>query len=278
MTPTLIHHDETRPSRARDWAEIQERMFVPLYDAVYERLAVGRETRLLELGCGTGLALLRAAARGAQVTGTDTDPERLRLARERLLPEPEWGGRRYPARLLAGTVPEPSPDPFTLVTVFGALPDAEVLRRAAELAAPGTPVVLTGWGAPQECAVTVALGVGARLAGRLPQDRPGIQPGVRPGDGPGVPPEPPGAEAVAALAREAGLHPSDGGEVSCPFGYPGLACALRGLLATGSFDSAVQAAGHEQVAKELAESLHPYVNPDGTVWLPNTLTYLIAHT
>ncbi|WP_165989297.1 class I SAM-dependent methyltransferase [Streptomyces sp. YIM 98790] len=271
MTPTLIHHDETRPSRARDWAEIQERMFVPLYDAVYERLAVGRETRLLELGCGTGLALLRAAARGAQVTGTDTDPERLRLARERLLPEPEGGGRRYPARLVDGTVPDPAPDPYTLVTAFGALPDAEVLRRAAGLAAPGTPVVLTGWGRPETCAATVALGVGARLAGRL-SGTPG-----RGGDS-AVPPEPPGAEAVAALAREAGLHPADGGEVSCPFGYPGLACALRGLLATGSFDSAVQAAGHEQVAKELAESLHPYVNPDGTVWLPNTLTYLIART
>ena len=51
MTPTLVrqhlpHAGAARPrgpcARARDWAEIQERMLVPLYEAVYERLEVGR--------------------------------------------------------------------------------------------------------------------------------------------------------------------------------------------------------------------------------------------
>ncbi|WP_431041940.1 methyltransferase domain-containing protein [Streptomyces sp. P1-3] len=113
MTPTLVqrHHpdsaaghprpdprlpappsDPVRPdpagprSRARavDWAEIQERMLVPLYEAVYARLDIGAGTRLLGLGCGSGLALLMAAARGATVCGTDADPHRLALARERL--------------------------------------------------------------------------------------------------------------------------------------------------------------------------------------------------
>ncbi|KIX78478.1 methyltransferase type 11, partial [Streptomyces sp. MBRL 10] len=60
MTPT-----PTATLVARDWAEIQERMLVPLYEAVYERLEVGPGDRLLDLGCGAGLALLLAAARGA---------------------------------------------------------------------------------------------------------------------------------------------------------------------------------------------------------------------
>nr|WP_055704367.1 hypothetical protein [Streptomyces puniciscabiei] len=75
-------------ARARDWSEIQERMLVPLYEAVYERLEVGPATRLLGLRCGAGLALLLAAGRGATVTGVDAaSPERLTLARERLLPD-----------------------------------------------------------------------------------------------------------------------------------------------------------------------------------------------
>src|SRR5215467_4879461 len=113
MTPTLVgqHLPRTehgprvdRRARARDWSEIQERMLVPLYEAVYERLDVGPATRLLGLGCGSGLALLMAASRGAAVTGVDSArPERLALARRRLLPD-EWGTRaRAEARIVEGS-------------------------------------------------------------------------------------------------------------------------------------------------------------------------------
>jgi SAM-dependent methyltransferase len=264
MTPTLIHHgpqgrpDTVQSARARDWAEIQERMFVPLYDTVYQRLEVGRDTRLLGLGCGSGLALLRAAALGAEVTGADTDTDRLRLAQERLLPEPERGGRRWPARLVAAAVPEHEPAHYTLITAFSEPPDAALLRRAAGLALPGTPVVLAGWSDPGQCAATIT----RRL-----------------GEGPAGPESGGGAAQQAyltALAAEAGLRYRETGEVDCPFGYPTLACALRGLLATGSFDGAVRTAGPEQVSKELSEALRPYLEPDGTVWLPNPLTYVIA--
>src|SRR3954454_644275 len=96
MTPTLVRqhlpHAGAAPrvdlcARARDWSEIQERMLVPLYEAVYERLEVGPGTRLLGLGCGSGLALLMAASRRAAVTGVDhSSPERLPLTRDRAAP------------------------------------------------------------------------------------------------------------------------------------------------------------------------------------------------
>ncbi|GAA4865765.1 SAM-dependent methyltransferase [Kitasatospora terrestris] len=69
--------------RARDWAEIQERMLVPLYQAVYQRLEVGAATSLLALGCRSGLALLLAAERGAQVTGEEDVAELRELAQGR---------------------------------------------------------------------------------------------------------------------------------------------------------------------------------------------------
>ena len=43
----------------------------PLYEAVYERLEVGPATSVLGLGCRSGLALLLAAARGAEVAGLE---------------------------------------------------------------------------------------------------------------------------------------------------------------------------------------------------------------
>ncbi|MGQ4419436.1 class I SAM-dependent methyltransferase, partial [Streptomyces sp. SAS_269] len=110
MTPTLVrerlsHAGSVPPgvnpcARARDWSEIQERMLVPLYEAVYERLEVGPATRLLGLHCGSGLALLMASSRGAAVTGVDSCRELLALARERLSPDATRGTR---ARTRPGT-------------------------------------------------------------------------------------------------------------------------------------------------------------------------------
>ncbi|MBZ4324278.1 class I SAM-dependent methyltransferase, partial [Streptomyces huiliensis] len=128
-------------------------MLVPLYEAVYERLEVDDGTRLLSLGCGSGLALLMAASRGATVSGIDTDERRLDLARERLAAHPST----VPARLGHGEVErvtDPGDPPFTLVTAFdplycaggGAREMAEALRRAAARARRGAPVVLAGWG------------------------------------------------------------------------------------------------------------------------------------
>lgn len=124
---------------------------MPLHEAVYERLEVGTGTRLLGLGCGSGLALLMAASRGAAVTGVDSrSPERVALARERLLPQ-TWGTRaRADTRLVDGA-PEDVADvgapAFNLVTAFepiGCVAGdseglAELLDSATPLAERGLP-------------------------------------------------------------------------------------------------------------------------------------------
>ncbi|MFD3354982.1 methyltransferase domain-containing protein [Streptomyces fradiae] len=288
MTPMLVRHQPhpapapaaaDAPARARDWAEIQERMLVPLYEAVYEHLEVGTATRLLGLGCGSGLALLMAATRGARVTGVDTDHARVDLARERLLPDPAAtgpGGHRGPgaapeSRLLYGG-PDAAADPalpYNLVTAFqpvgctagdsdGLVP---ALTAAVPLAERGSAVVLTGWGPPERCATTSVFRVAGRLAERLR------------GSGRWRPAHRDDLEEVAARA---GLRPDGSGRVSCPFGYADTDSAVRGLLSTGLFDAAVAASDQATVEKEVAEALHPYVRHDGTVWMPNVFRYLVA--
>jgi SAM-dependent methyltransferase len=235
--------------RARDWAEIQERMLVPLYEAVYARLAVGPATRLLALGCGSGLALLMAAARGAAVTGCEPDERRLALARERLQPgrraglAPSVTGR--PAARLVSGGPERAPaEPYTLVTALDpAVPPAALrpaLAAAARLAAPGSPVVLAGWGPPEHCDTARVLGA---------DDTGGL--------------------SLPDAARRAGLQvgAAAAGEVACPFGYPDLDSALRGLLSTGVPD---------RRAAELASALRGFRRADGTVRMENVFRYLVA--
>ncbi|MEU6079805.1 SAM-dependent methyltransferase [Streptomyces sp. NPDC047108] len=279
MTPTLVSQHHLHPAsppglpgsaRARDWAEIQERMLVPLYEAVYERLEVGPATRMLGLGCGSGLALLMASVRGASVAGTDAHPERLALARERLLPDGGGPGGQAPARLLGGApdeVADPAGARFNLVTAFDphayAGGDLVVaLAEAAAAAEPGTAVALAGWGPAERCATASVLRIASRLAEPLPAPGGGRQPG--------------GRDDLEEMAHRAGLRPDGSGRVACPFGYADMDSAVRGLLSTGLFDAAAEATDQAQVEKELTEALHPYARPDGTVRMPNVFRYLIA--
>lgn len=244
-------------------------MLVPLYEAVYERLEVGSGTRLLSLGCGSGLALLMAAARGAAVSGVDQDGRRLELARERLIPKGSGGDGTRLGHGGPECVLEPGAPAFNLITAFDPLycaggsarGMAEALSRAAACAEHGAPVVLAGWGPQERCAASGALRVAARLAD--PMCAPARW-------------RPSGRDDLEDLARRAGLVPDGSGRVSCPYGYADMGSAVRGLLSTGAFDAATRATDEEQVTKELVEALHPYLRRDGTVWMPNVFRYLIA--
>ncbi|MGW1026844.1 class I SAM-dependent methyltransferase [Streptomyces sp. NPDC002577] len=285
MTSTLVRqnqpHSESTPpldlcARARDWAEIQERMLVPLYEAVYERLGTGSGTRLLGLGCGSGLALLMAARRGASVTGVDSSsPERLALARQRMLPDGAPGTYACAGvRIVDGdpmdTAVSGGPA-YNLVTAFqpiGCLAGdseglVELLAAAAPLAERGAQVVLAGWGPPERCTTSSVLRVATKLADPLHSTGSWRSAG---------------RDDLEEVAQRAGLRPDGSGRVACPFGYADMESAVRGLLSTGLFDAAAEATDHVQVDKELTEALHPHQRPDGTVWMPNVFRYLIART
>ncbi|MGW5846430.1 methyltransferase type 11 [Streptomyces sp. NPDC055254] len=227
---------------ARDWAEIQERMLVPLYEAVYDRLEVGPGDRLLGLDCGAGLALLLAAGRGAAATGVEADPARRALARERLLevlPAPPAPTRPYDALLAF------SPTPAALAAALPAV------RR-------GGAVVLADWGPSERCTVPAVLG-----GGPAPQDLDALaeRAGLRP-DGSGLVFCPFGYADLDSAVRgllSTGLY--------CAAGTG--SCGAGGASTFAMFDPAL-------AEKELAEALHPYERPDGAVWLPNIFRYVIT--
>jgi len=244
--------------RARDWAEIQERMLVPLYQAVYERLEVGPATSLLGLGCRSGLALLLAAERGAEVAGLEPETELRELAQGRRL---RVGGDGYRERS-AAAVPRTA---HSLVTVFEQLQctahPARLVADAARMTLQGGHVVLATWGPPERCDSASVLDVARRRAARTPRYDPFAL------SAPG---------ALEALLTGAGLRPAGSGRVNCPFAYPDLDSAVRGMLSTGLYEAAIEDSGPALVAKELEEALHPYVRPDASVRMVNLFRYVVA--
>ena len=100
-------------ARAEDWAEYQEPQFLPLYQAVFDAAGVEDGTRLLDVGCGAGLAASLAVERGAHVSGFDAAPAMIALARQRI---PE-------ADLRVGEVEDPpyASDAFDVIVSFNAL-------------------------------------------------------------------------------------------------------------------------------------------------------------
>ncbi|MCC9307051.1 SAM-dependent methyltransferase [Kitasatospora sp. RB6PN24] len=247
---TALDPSRSRPgSSARDWAEIQERTLVPLYEAVHEQLGVGPATSLLGLGCRSGLALLLAAARGAQVAGLEPDEPLRELARARRLPVAAYPGTTRTAHGVV-TLFEPlrlGPDPRRTV------------REALSLALPGGVLVLAGLDPVATGHAAAVLAPARRRAG-----------GVRVAD----PLDPVGDPE--ALATATGLRLVGRGRADCPFGYPDLDSAVRGLLSTGWYDAAVGFAGELPVAKELTEALHPFTRSDGSVWLPVGARFVLA--
>jgi len=246
-------------ARARDWAEVQEPLTRPLYEAALSAADVGAGTRLLDAGCGAGLALRIAADKGAAVTGFDASDGLITVARERV---PEADIRQGDLELL------PWDDgAFDVVTAFNSIQyctDAKAaLAELRRVVVDGGRVVVATWGQPERCETRTLL---AALGSLLP-------------------PPPPGAGGPFALSApglletfvdEVGLTTVAGDEVATPFVYADLDAAVHAALASGPAARAIEHSGEQAVTETVTEALRPYVTDDGTVRQENTFRYVVA--
>src|SRR2546427_9346029 len=70
-------------ARARDWADLNEPAWRPVFEAAMDQAGVRAGTKLLDIGCGSGGALMVARDRGAEPTGLDAAANLVAIARER---------------------------------------------------------------------------------------------------------------------------------------------------------------------------------------------------
>jgi SAM-dependent methyltransferase len=251
-----------RPGRlwgaaAQDWAELQELMALPLWEAMLDAAAVGPGTRVLDAGCGAGGASVRAARRGAHVNGLDTAEALLAIARRRL---PDGDFRVGDLEAL----PYPS-GTFDAILVADVLPYvADPLAALCELRRVcdwlGRVVVAT-WSRPEEC------------------DQWAIEAAVR-----AVLPVPPDVErfalsghgALEGLLAQAGLVLIGGGAVACPSEYPDGETLWLAQAAAGPLQAALRVVGAEPLKAAVLRAVAPYRTGTGGVRLQNQVRYVVA--
>jgi SAM-dependent methyltransferase len=247
--------------RPEDWATLAEPQNAWLMDAALDGARVVRGTRLLDIGCGSGLALERAARRGAHVSGIDISPSLLEIARRRA---PE-------AMLVEGGLDElPFPDDsFGAALAVNALQfafdPAAALAELARVLIPGARLAIAGFAAPERCESTALHLVMESL---VPQETHADH-------------APYALAAPGALQRalaDAGFAVESEEELPGDWHYHSLDEALRGLLCSGGGTRAIRLAGEERVRTALTEGLQQFAQPDGSYLMRNHFRLLIAAT
>ncbi|MEH6755492.1 MAG: class I SAM-dependent methyltransferase [Alphaproteobacteria bacterium] len=245
--------------RAADWANIQEQQCSPAYHAVFEKVGVGSGTRLLDAGCGAGMALQFAADRGAHVSGFDASAALLDIARDRLPNAP----------FARGDLEElPFEDnSFDVVTGFNSFQYAAnpmaALQQARRVTKPGGHVFVMTWGEPagMEAAALVAA-----LKPLLPPPPPGA-------GGPFALSEP---GKLEDLAKSAGLTALEVFDVEAPWHYRDLTMAQKGLGSSGVAAKAAEISGQDALDAAHAAALAPFRQSDGSYRIGATFRVLMA--
>jgi SAM-dependent methyltransferase len=242
--------------RAADWAATEEQQ-LPTYEEAIRRLAIGTGTRVLEVGCGSGVFLRAAADRGAQVSGLDASAELVELARARV---PEADVRVGDLQFMPY-----ADDTFDVVAGFNsfffAADMVAALREAGRVARPRGRVLIQVWGRHAACTLDAIKRITRPLVS---------------GD-PDAPPPPDLSEPglLEGLASAAGLVPEETFDLSWPYVYEDDDALVRSMLSAASIGDA---AGDREpeVAAALVDVLAPYRKADGSYWLENEWHYLVT--
>ncbi|MBS1848259.1 MAG: class I SAM-dependent methyltransferase, partial [Actinobacteria bacterium] len=208
-----------------DWLD-NEPFCTPVYDAVFDELTLPARSRLLDLGCGAGLAMSMAEERGLIVSGFDASGPMIDVARSRVPGADIRQGDLEALPYDDGT--------FACVTSFNAVQFAAdpvaALGEARRVTTPGGKVAIVTWGEMDKCESRFLLADVAAL----------VSPGASHGQGPFALSEP---GKLEAFARDAGLTPISIGDVAAPFTFSSLDEAVRIQASAGPIQRAIEVAG-----------------------------------
>src|SRR5580692_8751943 len=246
----------------RAWADLAEAHNRPLFEAVLDAAGAGQGTRLLDVGCGSGLTLVLARERGALPSGVDISPGLLGIARDRL---PDADLREADMESLP--FGDAAFDAVTGVNAFQFAGDPRrALREAARVTRPGGRVVASLFAAPERSQGTVVHEAMSAL----------------------IPPEQAADHAPYALSApgnleaslvSAGLTLDGSGEVVCHWRYADMGEAIRALLCSAGGARAAEAAGQQAVRDALRPALAQFQDPGtGAVSLRNTFRWIAARS
>ena len=245
-------------ARASDWAQLQEPLQEPLFEAVFAECRVGNGTKLLDVGCGAGRSVQMASERGAKVTGLDASEKLIDIARKRSPKSDLRIGEMQQLPFSDGV--------FDVVTGFNSFQYAASPVAAlaeAKRVMNGGKLAIAVWGPQEQCQATAII---AAFAALLPPPPPGA---------PG-PHALSGKDKLQSLLKDAGLRMLSVHDVACPWVYPDEATALRANLSAGPLVKAIEVAGEARVRDALSGALAQFRRSDGSYRLDNVFRFAVA--
>lgn len=246
-------------ARAQDWASANEPAWTAVFDAVLDGAGVGAGTRMLDIGCGAGGALVLARKRGAVATGLDAAAALAAIARERL----------PGAEIAVGEMEElPFADAaFDAVTGINSFQFAQnpaaALAEAGRVCRKGGTIAMLVWGRPEDCELLSKVVLPAVFP-LVPPPAPDAPPMLRLAE-PGV---------IEGLLTQAGLTLVSSNEFSAPLEFADHPQAVRAVMSASA--RAIMHSGEEQVRAAVGAALQQAVQADGRVRLNNRFRLTLA--
>lgn len=241
------------------WADIQEPLHRPLWEAMLNAAEVGPETCFLDAGCGGGGASKLAAERGTQISGLDAAEGLLTFARERV---PNGDFRVGDIESLPY-----DDDAFDVVFAANSVQYTEdriaALRELGRVCAPDGRIVAGLFGPPEKVEFrSIFKAVGDTM------------PEPPSGGGPFELSEP---GKLEGLFVEAGLKVLESGEADCPFSYPDFETFWRGNVAAGPFQGMLRVIREEQLRSAVRDAVEIFRLDNGGILIkPNIFKYVVA--
>jgi len=226
--------DEGWGRRAVEFATLSEPSSCREYVAIHHRLDVGADDRLLDVACGSGLAIELARIRGATCAGIDASPRLVAVARDR---NPESDIQVGDMQALPW-----DDETFDVVTSFrgiwGTTPAA--VEEAHRVLVPGGRLAITVWGNVGKSPGAWMMSPFRWATDEKVQHQADMVSLGRPGVG-------------EAFLDECGFDVAERFEIPFVFEFPDPETFARGLASTGPAYEAIQSIGEDEFVARATE-------------------------
>lgn len=242
------------------WAEVQECMHKPLWEAMLNATEVGIETTFLDVGCGSGGSSVLAEERGANVYGIDVAEGLLSFAIQRVpngvFQVTDIENLRYEDNM------------FDVIFAANSLQYTEnriaALHELKRVCKSSGKIIAGLFGLPEKVDYRVVF---KAVRDTMPEPPAGVGPFEL-----SMP------DKLESLFVEAGLRNIKSGEVNCPFEYKDFETFWYGNVSAGPFQGALQMVSENKLKSAVREAVNRFRLDDGRIFIPqNIFKYVSAN-